>query len=317
MRPYTVQVFGRYLFLLSALFCLSVAAFAAQACTLSTDKPLQGDVVRLTCDAEVSSARMGERTVLLFKQASGNWLGLMPIAANNPPGPAEITFSSPTQPQQQSVTMTVVDAHFAIQNVNLAPGIANLHNTPEEMEILKGFRQNLTDIRYWQDRFIEPVPGCMVSPYGVKRYRNHKPTGDYHGGVDLRSAAGTPVRAAADGQVKFAQLITVLGNTVGLDHGQGVETIYMHMSKLAVEPGAQVKQGDIIGYVGTTGRSNGPHLHWTLYVNGVQVNPGQWVKLNALREVISVELAFRPASMTRKFFGGFSPSGWKHHASAW
>ena len=76
---------------------------------------------------------------------------------------------------------------------------------------------------------------------------------------------------------KFAQLITVLGNTVGLDHGQGVETIYMHMEKLAVEPGTLVKQGDVLGYVGTTGRSSGPHLHWTLYVNAVQVNPAQWV----------------------------------------
>jgi murein DD-endopeptidase MepM/ murein hydrolase activator NlpD len=239
---------------------------------------MQGNVVRLTCSSEATSARMGERTVPLFKQESGDWLGLMPIAANQKAGPSAITFSSPAQ-TQQSTDLTIVDAHFATQNVNLASGIANLHNSAEEVELLEGFRQNLTDTRYWQDRFIEPVNGCMVSPFGVKRYRNHKPTGGYHGGVDLRSAAGTPVHAAADGTVKVAQLVTVLGNAVGLDHGQGVETLYMHMSKLAVEPGAAVKQGEVIGYVGTTGRSNGPHLHWTLYVNGVQVNPGQWVKL--------------------------------------
>jgi murein DD-endopeptidase MepM/ murein hydrolase activator NlpD len=240
---------------------------------------MQGTVVRLTCSTETTSARMGERTVPLFKQENGDWLGLMPIPATQTPGPEKITFSSPAQPEEQTADLTVVNAHFATQNVNLAPGIANLHNTPEEMEILKSFRQNLTGLRYWQDRFIEPVPGCMISPFGVQRYRNHKPTGEYHGGVDLRAAAGTPVRAAADGWVKFAQLITVLGNTVGLDHGQGVETIYMHMEKLAIEPGAPVKQGDVLGYVGTTGRSSGPHLHWTLYVNSVQVNPAQWVKL--------------------------------------
>lgn len=279
MRPYTDQVSGRCFLSLLTLLWLSVAAFAAEPCTLSTPKPVQGNVVRLTCHAEVASARMGEQTVPLFKQASGDWLGLMPIPANHAAGPAEITFLSSIQQVEQTAPVSIVDAEFATQNVNLAPGIAKLHNTPEEVEILKGFRQNLTDIRYWQDHFIEPVPGCMVSPFGVKRYRNHKPTGEYHGGVDLRGAAGTAVRAAADGQVKFAQLITVLGNTVGLDHGQGVETIYMHMSKVAVEPGAQVKQGDVLGYVGTTGRSSGPHLHWTLYVNSVQVNPGQWVKL--------------------------------------
>ena len=120
----------------------------------------------------------------------------------------------------------------------------------------------------------------MISPFGVKRYRNHKPTGEYHGGVDLRSPAGTEVKAAADGMVEVSQLITVLGNAVGLDHGQGVETLYMHMSKLAVEPGARVKRGDVLGYVGTTGRSSGPHLHWTIYVNGVQVNPAQWTALS-------------------------------------
>jgi murein DD-endopeptidase MepM/ murein hydrolase activator NlpD len=281
VRPYTGAVFGRYSFFLCLFVCLSAALFAAEPCTLSPAKPAQGTVVRLTCNAQVSSAHMGERTVPLFKQASGEYLGLMPIPANHAPGSSEITFFSSIQQLEQTSPITISDAFFATQNVNLAPRIASLHNTPEEVELLKGFRQNLTDIRYWQDRFIEPVDGCMVSPFGVKRYRNHKPTGDYHGGVDLRGAAGTPVHAAADGTVKFAQLVTVLGNTVGLDHGQGVETIYMHMSKLAVEPGVQVKQGDVLGYVGTTGRSSGPHLHWTLYVNGVQVNPGQWVKLTA------------------------------------
>jgi len=267
------------LLLFAAASTLSFSAFAEQACRASADHPIQGTVVRLSCTAPTASARMGERTVPLFKQDNGDWLGLMPIPANHAPGPSEITFLPGTQQAEQTVSITVMDAHFATQNVNLAPGIANLHNSPEEVELLKGFRENLTDIRYWQDRFIEPVDGCMVSPFGVQRYRNHKPTGDYHGGVDLRSPAGTPVRAAADGTVKLAQLITVLGNAVGLDHGQGVETLYMHMSKLAVEPGASVKQGDVIGYVGTTGRSNGPHLHWTLYVNRVQVNPAQWVKL--------------------------------------
>ena len=263
-----------------ALFSwLSASVLAAEACHISSSDPIQGNVVRLICATEATSARMGERTVPLFKQADGEYLGLMPISANQPPGPSDIVFSSPSQPQEQVATITVRDAHFATQNVNLVPGIANLHNSPEEVELLKGFRQNITDIRYWQDRFIEPVDGCTVSPYGVRRFRNHKPTGDYHGGVDLRSPAGTPVRAAADGTVKLAQLITVLGNTVALDHGQGVESIYMHMSKLAVEPGAAVKQGDVVGYVGTTGPSSGPHLHWTVYVNSVQVNPGQWVNL--------------------------------------
>jgi murein DD-endopeptidase MepM/ murein hydrolase activator NlpD len=253
---------------------------AADACRISPVRAPQGDVARLTCTVEVVSARMGERTIPMFKQANGNWLGLMPIAATDAPGAAQITFLSQFHQEVHTAELTIADAHFKAQNVNLAPDIANLHNSPEEIDLLKAFRANVTDVRYWPDRFVPPVQGCMISPFGVKRFRNHKPTGDYHGGVDLRSPAGTPVQAAADGTVKLARLITVLGNTVGLDHGQGVETIYMHMSRLAVDPGAPVKNGDVIGYVGTTGRSSGPHLHWTVYVNGVQVNPAQWVKLS-------------------------------------
>jgi murein DD-endopeptidase MepM/ murein hydrolase activator NlpD len=87
------------------------------------------------------------------------------------------------------------------------------------------------------------------------------------------------VHAVAGGVVKIAKQFTVLGGTVAIDHGQGLETMYLHMSKLLVEPGAQVKKGDVIGYVGATGRANGPHLHWVVYVNGVPVNPQQWVAL--------------------------------------
>jgi murein DD-endopeptidase MepM/ murein hydrolase activator NlpD len=263
------------------LFFAALPAFAAGPCRLSPDKVPQGDVVRLTCTKQVASARMGDRTVPLFRQANGDWLGLLPVPATHAPGTQPITLLSAIHQEEQTAELTIVDAHFRTENVNLAPGIATLRNTPEEVETLKGFRENLTETRYWQDRFLEPVPGCMVSPFGIKRLRNHKPTGDFHGGVDLRSPAGTPVHAAADGTVKIARLITALGNAVGLDHGQGVETIYMHMSKLAVEPGAQVSQGDVIGYVGTTGRSSGPHLHWSVYVNGVQVNPAQWTTLEA------------------------------------
>jgi murein DD-endopeptidase MepM/ murein hydrolase activator NlpD len=71
------------------------------------------------------------------------------------------------------------------------------------------------------------------------------------------------------------------GGTVGIDHGQGLESMYMHMSKVAATEGATVQKGDVIGYVGSTGRSTAPHLHWSLYANGVSVNPRQWVQLSS------------------------------------
>jgi murein DD-endopeptidase MepM/ murein hydrolase activator NlpD len=80
------------------------------------------------------------------------------------------------------------------------------------------------------------------------------------------------------GIVKIVRDWSLHGRTVGIDHGQGLESMYLHMSKFAVAEGAVVKKGDVVGYVGSTGRSTAPHLHWSLYVNGVPVNPRDWVQ---------------------------------------
>jgi len=81
--------------------------------------------------------------------------------------------------------------------------------------------------------------------------------------------------------VKIVRAWNIHGGTVAIDHGQGLQSIYLHMSKFATAEGAVVKKGDVIGYVGSTGRSTAPHLHWSLYANGVPVNPRQWVPLTA------------------------------------
>jgi murein DD-endopeptidase MepM/ murein hydrolase activator NlpD len=81
--------------------------------------------------------------------------------------------------------------------------------------------------------------------------------------------------------VKIARPLQLHGGTVGIDHGQGLQSMYMHMSKIAATEGATVQQGDVIGYVGSTGRSTAPHLHWSLYVYGVPVNPRQWVEVSS------------------------------------
>jgi murein DD-endopeptidase MepM/ murein hydrolase activator NlpD len=117
----------------------------------------------------------------------------------------------------------------------------------------------------------------VISPFGVARLHNGRPTGEFHGGIDQRGALGTPIHAAAAGVVKIVQPFNVLGGTVAIDHGQGLETMYLHMSKLNVAVGDHVAKGAVIGYVGATGRANGPHLHWVVYVNGVPQNPQQWV----------------------------------------
>jgi murein DD-endopeptidase MepM/ murein hydrolase activator NlpD len=149
------------------------------------------------------------------------------------------------------------------------------------METVAALRHTVSPVRYWSEPFEAPTPGCITSPFGVRRLHNGKPTGTYHGGLDQRGAEGTPIRAVAGGIVKIVRKFNVHGDIVGIDHGQGVTSFYLHMSKFAIAEGTQVKKGDLIGYIGTTGRSTAPHLHWALDVHGIPVNPLQWMKVDS------------------------------------
>jgi len=263
------------------LFFFSASTCRSQQCSISPKAANLGETLRLTCPADAVSAKWNNRTVKLFRQADGKAFGLMPVSVKDSPGPASIEFLSKEGTPFTTGKFLVRATRFPSENVRLSPDIEALRSTPEELQLLTGFRNGVSDDRFWQDPLAPPVDGCVTSPFGVKRMHNGKPTGEFHGGVDQRTPAGEEIRAIADGKIVFARKLNVLGNAVGIDHGQGLGSMYLHMSKLAVADGAPVKKGDVLGYAGSTGRSTGPHLHWVLYANGVNVNPAQWVKFAA------------------------------------
>ena len=273
-----MRIFAAVIFI-ALLSCVA----DAQQCTVKPATIPLGETVRLRCEGAtgVASARLKDRTVKMFKQADGTSQALMPVAVLDIPGTFSVEFLSADGSAIDSAKLVIRPTVFPTQNVNLAPQIEELKSSPEEIQTLAAFRGTVSNEKFWDDPFVTPVTGCMLSPFGVKRLHNGKPTGEFHGGVDQRAAAGSPIRAAAAGEVKIAKPFTVLGGTVAIDHGQGLETMYLHMSKIAVQPGAHVNKGDVIGYVGATGRANGPHLHWLIDVDGVPVNPRQWVTLAA------------------------------------
>ena len=125
-------------------------------------------------------------------------------------------------------------------------------------------------------RFSWPVNGPITSPFG---YRNDPVLGGnrLHAGVDIAASQGTPIKAAGDGVVKMAGVNGGYGNWTLIDHGGGLATGYGHQSRIAVSIGQHVSTGEIIGYVGSTGASTGPHLHWEVRVNGNPVDPMGWV----------------------------------------
>jgi murein DD-endopeptidase MepM/ murein hydrolase activator NlpD len=264
-----------------SLFAAFVFAMPLQAqkCTVSPAQVKLGETLRITCPAEFTSAKLGERSAKLYLQSSGKNFGLLPISVKDAPGKFSLLISQAGDGAPQDLPVVIRKTIFPSQNVKLTPEIEGLHSTLEEMALLTSFREAISETRFWADPLAPPVSGCMTSPFGVKRLHNGKPTGEYHGGVDQRTPEGEPIRAVAAGTITFAKQFNVLGNAVGIDHGQGLESMYLHMSRLVVASGAAVQRGDILGYAGSTGRSTGPHLHWVLYVNGVNVNPAQWVKL--------------------------------------
>jgi murein DD-endopeptidase MepM/ murein hydrolase activator NlpD len=114
--------------------------------------------------------------------------------------------------------------------------------------------------------FIWPVSGPITSPFGMR-------WGSLHPGIDIAAGTGTPIRAAASGHVVSAAYSGGYGYLTVIDHGSGLATAYAHQSRLGTSAGAAVSQGQVIGYVGSTGFSTGPHLHFEVRVNGSPVDP--------------------------------------------
>lgn len=140
-------------------------------------------------------------------------------------------------------------------------------------------KQEANNIKYDGGMFSWPVPSSyrITSSYGN---RTDPFTGQtaYHNGIDIGAPSGTEIHAAYDGEVAWAYYSSTAGNWIGIDHGDGLYTIYMHSSKLLVSEGQKVSKGDVIALVGSTGRSTGPHLHFSVRKNGQYVDPGSYLQ---------------------------------------
>jgi murein DD-endopeptidase MepM/ murein hydrolase activator NlpD len=158
-------------------------------------------------------------------------------------------------------------------------------NMQQEMEVraqeeteIRRIYGSFSPIHWWDGPFRAPVKGKLLSVYGNRRVYNGVNLGTYHSGYDFSANGGTPVKAAAPGRVIVVRPFAIRGLTVVIDHGRGVFTSYYHLSKAGVSEGQMVDVGDEIGRVGTTGRSQGNHLHFELAVGGSPVDPGYWLQ---------------------------------------
>lgn len=176
-----------------------------------------------------------------------------------------------------SFMMRVASGGYFTQNLNVTtqtpPSVQD-----EEIAILTRLTSNFTPQRLHEGLFSIPAAAAMNAPFGTRRSYNSGPVNTYHTGADFASAPGTPIFAAASGQVVLADALTVRGNTVMIDHGWGIYSLYAHLTTLNVSLGQSVTTGETIGTAGSTGRVTGPHLHWEVWLNGIPVNPLQWLQ---------------------------------------
>ena len=263
-------------------FCfLLTLPVCGQIFTAEPQKIKQGEVIKVTAGPQITSVRLKGKTIPLFSQPDGPRMGLMPVPVLTKVGIYSLEYLDAKGVPVNKLPISVIDARYHRENVTIAPATAALAPSPTEQKTVGDFQRVVSDTRYWKEPFDPPVPGCLTSPFGSLRMLNGKLTGSFHAGVDQRGAAGTPIHPITPGVVKLVEKYNLRGGTVAIDHGQGVETIYLHMSAFNAKEGQRVTPNDTIGYVGSTGRSTGPHVHWTLYVHGEAMNPGQWMSLHA------------------------------------
>lgn len=215
----------------------------------------------------------GDRVMVLPRE--GGWVAIVGIPLAREPGPAVLNI-------QQGVNrltrgFTVAGKTYRTQTLKVAPKHVDLsaedaarveREQPHIRATIATFSANAPE----SIRFISPVKGPRSSSFGLRRVFNNQPRNP-HSGMDIAAPTGTPIVAPAPGRVIDTGDYFFNGQSVFIDHGQGLVTLYCHLSAISVAPGTEVKTGQKIGEVGATGRVTGPHLHWGVALNRAFVDP--------------------------------------------
>jgi murein DD-endopeptidase MepM/ murein hydrolase activator NlpD len=184
---------------------------------------------------------------------------------------------------QTSLTLNlqIVAGGYGRESLTIGADQADLLNPnveAAEQAVLQSVMGRFSPTRYFDGPMGLPAAASITSPFGRNRSYNGGPFDRFHSGTDFAGAPGTPVLAAASGVVVMVDRLNIRGNATIIDHGWGIYTGYWHQTEQYVSVGDIVSTGQVIGTIGSTGRVTGPHLHWELWVNGLPVDPMQWVQ---------------------------------------
>jgi len=255
------------------LFCVNVSA-----ATLPRQDAIPGGVVIMPLAVAADkkpSVSYNKRKIMVIKQ-DNQWLAVVGVPLSAKIGTQKLIINM--DGQTSSALFEIADKQYPTQHITITdkrkvnPNKLDMDRIgPESAKIKKA-------LRHWTEQdtipfnFIWPIEGRVSGLYGRRRVFNGQPRRP-HSGMDIAAPTGTEIMAPADGIVRDTGDYFFNGNTVFIDHGQGLVTMFCHMNKIDVEAGQPIKQGEIIGTVGMTGRVTGPHLHLGVSLNDVRVEP--------------------------------------------
>lgn len=229
-----------------------------------------GDVIFVRSN-RVQSVTLFSQTYRL-QPSQGEYSRFIPIPFNAKPG----TYQVQSVDKKLSIPLTIQSKKFAVDVLTVSKQMEQMRQDTNrinaEQKKINAARSKSAQVPYFNGPFIQPTTGTLTTPFGYQRVVNGVPA-NRHSAIDIANKTGTPIWASNNGKVVLADSLYLTGNTIIIDHGLNVFSIYAHMSKLEVKTGQEVKQGQVIGRMGTTGFSTGPHLHYGMLIGNTYVNP--------------------------------------------
>jgi murein DD-endopeptidase MepM/ murein hydrolase activator NlpD len=278
---------------LAASRIVAAQAPSEMAVNLVTRATQPGEVIRVdvtcACGSVAPRASALDRDILLALSRDGTrWQGLIGIDLDVAPGEYSLVVSAPhlRPPPVRVMSLRVQPKQFRTRTLRVAPEYVDppaptVDRIVREAAQLNGIYETVTD-QMWGEPFVPPLTTEPSANFGSRSVFNGQPRSP-HAGIDFGSPTGTVVTAPASGRVVVADDLYFTGKTVVLDHGAGLYSIFAHFSVLTVDEGDVVDLGATLGRVGATGRVTGPHLHWSVRLNGARVDPMSLIEVTEER----------------------------------